>query len=323
MPDEHGTSQPQGTSVSETSPDSKSAHERAEGDTTQKTTQRPAAADTLTAGADAARIQGSPTAPNWVVVPRDNDGPQRSKAKEAREWLQVGILIVATAWGVYAFFTKELTLPARRPAALQVTPAIDELGRRGQLALVRARLTVSNQTQNTVYVPGFMSVVHGIKYGAQAQRDSEFAVSMRLLLADSLRDESQFRARYSRAARSQVIAEWINPYMETRFEPGADGIFEHVFLVPVDSFDVVRLMVHYYLSKSVDQIDHVKWEVSPRGGISSDVYLRRTRGQKGSHAELYDFLADTIDWHRKWAKDNGFVSGLSVATASLWMSGKP
>jgi protein-disulfide isomerase len=48
---------------------------KAEGDTTQNAPPRPAASDTLTARADAARIQGSPSAPVWVVEISDFQCP--------------------------------------------------------------------------------------------------------------------------------------------------------------------------------------------------------------------------------------------------------
>jgi protein-disulfide isomerase len=51
------------------------AGNEAEGDTTRKPAPGPAAADTLTARADAARIQGSPTAPVWVVEVSDFQCP--------------------------------------------------------------------------------------------------------------------------------------------------------------------------------------------------------------------------------------------------------
>jgi protein-disulfide isomerase len=47
----------------------------AEGDTTQRSTPRPVVTDTATARADAARIQGSPTAPLWVVEISDFQCP--------------------------------------------------------------------------------------------------------------------------------------------------------------------------------------------------------------------------------------------------------
>jgi protein-disulfide isomerase len=51
------------------------AGNEAEGDTTQRAAPRPASTDTLTARADAARIQGSSTAPVWVVEVSDFQCP--------------------------------------------------------------------------------------------------------------------------------------------------------------------------------------------------------------------------------------------------------
>lgn len=55
------------------------------------------------------------------------DAPASSRFTRIREWVQFGILVFATAWGVYTFILKDIIRPAQRPTALELTTTLEEV----------------------------------------------------------------------------------------------------------------------------------------------------------------------------------------------------
>lgn len=79
--------------------------------------------------------------------------PAKPLLQRIKDWLQIILLVFGAAWGIYTFVYKEIIVPSRRPAALRVTATLEEVGRKKDMLLVRARIVVSNQSDTKIYAP--------------------------------------------------------------------------------------------------------------------------------------------------------------------------
>src|SRR5215218_6583250 len=97
--------------------------------------------------------------------------PPPASARDRRPWLTSAIvrdviqalaLLIAAMWGGYTFIYREIIIPARRPAALVVTPTLEAIGRRGDTILARATFHMVNHSASKVYAPAIWYSVRGL-----------------------------------------------------------------------------------------------------------------------------------------------------------------
>jgi hypothetical protein len=253
-----------------------------------------------------------------------SDAPA-TPGKTFRDWVQFAIVVLVAFWGAYTFIYKEVIVPNRRPATLLVTPSLAEIGRRDGFSLVRARLELKNGGEKRVYAPAITYVVYGFRFATQNLSDSALVELEKRLLAlpPERRSPMQISSRHSKRDRATVLVSWIEPDKDVWLDPGLTETFEHMFLVPHDVYDALRLDVQYYMTKRNKRIARVDWEAMPDGTLEPSIYLKRwDTDTVRKKARLYDF-ADTIESHRNWKEENGFQTSLSTVSLGMWPATRP
>jgi hypothetical protein len=208
----------------------------------------------------------------------------KSKAEKIRDWAQFVILIFAGLWAAATFYYKEVFLPDHRPASLVVTGSLEEVGRKGKLALVRARVHVLNKEEAKICAPAFWFTVRGVQF--QVRTTPYLANDPKLQNSDgSLVDTF---SNYS-DSKKEVIANWKPGYWENWYEKNSEETFEELFYVPHDKYQALELNVKHWIVKSIQDIDSVKWKLSEDGSFSPIIMMKMISTENGKQsAEVYD-----------------------------------
>jgi hypothetical protein len=237
--------------------------------------------------------------------------PPRPREQVIKEWTQFALLLFASVWGVYTFVYKEIIVPARRPATLTVSGTLEELGRKGNMALIRARVHAVNSSNAKIYVPAFWYTATGVRL--QPARSSETPVKS--VVEAGLKTPLEGIARYS-AEAGDVVAVWRLPGMEVWYEPGDETTNEELFYVPVDSFEAIRLKVDVIGAKGIDRLAGVQWTVGEDGSLFPQLLLKkRSYLRKSSRVEPFNSFVNRR--HRRWELKNRVGHNWSISTLSL------
>lgn len=234
------------------------------------------------------------------------DAPASSRFTRIREWVQFGILVFATAWGVYTFILKDIIRPAQRPTALELTTTLEEVGRSASSRMIRIRIVCSNPSDRRIYIPALWYTVWGHKLAEQDQEGFLHAVESA--------EPRTIAGRYARIVRTDVVASgrvWVDS--DTWYDPHDRTTDEAIFSVPVKLFDFLESRVDYWFLTDIGMIGKPRWELQRDG---SWVPILTVKSQEGSRLE--DFDPTSNPRHRKLELTNQLGQNRSVASLSLW-----
>lgn len=227
---------------------------------------------------------------------------------------------IATVFGFYTFWYKDVEGPKHSPATLAITPVLEELGRRGNDVLVRASFSVHNESASRVYVPLFWFSVYGHCYSARTIPGASFArtTESTFLAAPPEGRAPTLSSRFSEPSHGEVVASgrlWNTK--SVYFDPKAERRMEELFLVPAAQFDALQIRVDYFLVKNVEDLADPRWRVLDGGALHGEIWLHKdpSRGDTAT-AERYDRTR-----HADWKKDHGAGWGWSHASLALWSDG--
>ncbi|HEX8691587.1 MAG TPA: hypothetical protein VF746_04035 [Longimicrobium sp.] len=221
--------------------------------------------------------------------------------RDLRDWTQVSAIAFAAFFGIYTFWYTDIIGPARLPAALVVVPRLEEIGRFGDTAVVRATFQIANQSQSNVWVPAMWYRVTGMRFAPQD------ASSPWVRYSAAGREEH--RARYSRLERQALVASGrLFEHRTNRFQPGGQSQLEEVFLVPICEYDVVRLQVDYAQFRNVEGLQEIGWETKGEETIAPTFTVSNWRGKpERLKGERY----------KEWKKAHGAAFNYTLASLPL------
>jgi len=246
-----------------------------------------------------------------------NDRP-KSIPKAVREWTQFALLVFAAAWGVVTFVIKDMIIPARRPATLAITSTLEEVGRTGTTALIRARVHAVNHSDSKIYVPAFWYTARGSRLvAARPPPTGTIKPIVDRAFDPRVKPPHDAAALYSAEDTTTVVAVWrVSPDPDTWYEPADETTNEELFYVPVDGYDAVRLTVEVIVSKSIDGLARVDWPVAEDGSLWPQLLLKK-EGYERDSSQVEPFNAFQNRRHRDWEVRNRVGHNWSVATLSL------
>lgn len=245
-------------------------------------------------------------------VPARNRRPWLTSAI-VRDVIQAMALLIAAMWGGYTFIYREIIIPARRPAALVVTPTLEAIGRRGDTILARATFHMANRSAGKVYAPAIWYSVRGLKLRPTDTEDTAY------LRQNGERADSLYStARFSEFTAADVIAVGkLAPEVETWYEPDGEQRLEQLLYIPADRYDAAQLVVQYLIAKDVGDVEEVRWRALDDGELEPRLVFRRG-SRYGTASMAPAALSDTSARYVRWLRGNqGGVSWVT-ATISLW-----
>lgn len=226
-------------------------------------------------------------------------------SKSFREWTQFGIVLFATAWGVYTFVYKETILPSRRPATLTVSTNLEELGRTSETVLIRLRIHAVNRTDRKVYVPALWYTVCGLKLQGQTPEESDYRSQVEFA------PDAELQARYSSIAAADVVAVGtILNRITSYYEPTDETTNEVLFEVPVDKYDALQARAQFFLTRETEGLALSGWRVGERGELDPKLLLSGRPYEPEFNAQ-----------HYAWAISKGAGFNWSSSTLALWPKG--
>ena len=238
---------------------------------------------------------------------------RRSTSRLIRDLLQSVALIIAAMWGAYTFFYREIIIPARRPAALVVTPSLEAIGRRGDTVLAKATFLMQNHSDSKVYAPAIWYTVRGLKLQPVATEDTAYLRANR-----ENADKPYPTARFSQFTAADVIGEGkINGEVEYWFDPGGEQRVEQILYIPADRYDAAQLSVQYLVTKDIHELKQVRWRTTDDG----DLDPRLVFAEGSSYAGPAAALSDTVPRYVRWLKRHQGGVNFVIATMSLWRNG--
>jgi hypothetical protein len=238
---------------------------------------------------------------------------RRSTSRLIRDVLQSVALIIAAMWGAYTFFYREIIIPARRPAALVVTPSLEAIGRHGDTVLAKATFVLVNHSDSKVFAPAIWYSVRGLKLQPVATEDTAYLRGNR-----ENADKPYPTARFSQFTAADVIGEGkINGEVEYWFDPGGEQRVEQILYIPADRYDAAQLSVQYLVTKDIHELKQVRWTTTDDGELNPRLVFAAGSPYAGPPAEL----SDTVPRYVRWLKGHQGGVNFVSATMSLWRSG--
>lgn len=240
----------------------------------------------------------------------END-PKKSIGAKVRDWTQFAVILFASVWGIYTFVYKEIIVPAHRPAALAISCDLQEVGRNENMALVRARVHLANKRDTKIYAPAIWLTLKGLRITAKEASDERIVPP-----AENVQPPPEKFASSSEEEAS-FVARWRLPDWETWYEPGDETTNEVLFYVPLNLYEAAELTVQVFVTKNIDDLASVKWNVAEDGSFEPILMLKGPGYDKDKHPELVEpFKAETTQ-HRKWEVKYGVGQDWSVTVLSL------
>ncbi|HET7229999.1 MAG TPA: hypothetical protein VFJ16_08365 [Longimicrobium sp.] len=248
--------------------------------------------------------------------------PQPVPARDRRPWLTSAIvrdvvqavaLLIAAMWGGYTFIYREIIIPARRPAALVVTPTLEAIGRRGDTILAKATFHMVNHSPSRVYSPAIWYSVRGLKLQAVAMDDSTYQRQNR-----DAAGKPYPTARFSAFTAADLIGMGkVQDQVETWFDPEAEQTIEHLLYIPADRYDAAQLAVQSLVVKNVGDVKEVRWRTTSEGDLEPRLVFRAD-SKFGTASMAPAALSDTSPRYVRWLRANQGGVNFVTATLSLW-----
>ena len=257
--------------------------------------------------------QSQPVAPPQQRVAVAPPLVRRSTSRLIRDLLQSLALVIAAMWGAYTFFYREIIIPARRPAALVVTPSLEAIGRKGDTVLAKATFLIVNPSESRVYAPAIWYSVFGLKLQAVAMEDTAYLRRNR-----ENADQPHATARFSQFTAADVIGEGkINGEVEYWFDSNGQQRVEQILYIPADRYDAAQLSVQYLATKDIHELKQVRWRTMDDGELDPRLVFAEGSPYAGPPAEL----SDTVPRYVRWLKRHQGGVNVVTATLSLWGNG--
>ena len=192
----------------------------------------------------------------------------KSKAEKIRDWAQFVILLGAGVWAAATFYIKEIYIPANRPASLVVTGSLEEVGRKGEFALIRARVHLINKQEVKIYAPALWFTVRGLQFQATPYKSCN----------PKLQNEDgsliQTFANYSNLEKT-VVANWQSGDWRNWYEKDNEATYEELFYVPHDKYQALQLDVEHWVTRSITDIAAVGWNLKKDGSFSPLIEMKK------------------------------------------------
>jgi hypothetical protein len=245
------------------------------------------------------------------VATREGD-----KSEAIKNWVQTVAICLAGVWALYTFIYKESIAPARLPPHLDISAALQKVGRKGPLVSIRASVLMKNNSGTRVYVPASWFKME-VSRVARLERfsDSAYADFVRRSLNEG--DWSVPRL-YADSQWHEVEAGWIlDPRVVPPpwFDPEQQGAREFMLYLPADEFDEVRFQVVFSFSSKEAHPLVYKWGTSKDGSLSVQQYVKLA-GFEHDSAQVEDYDPKLNPAHRKLRDQLAFNP--QVALLSLW-----
>ncbi len=221
-------------------------------------------------------------------------------SKEIREWIKIGLIIFATAWGSYEFIVKDIIRPAQKPTALDLVATLEKVGKKNKNILVRARITARNPTDRRIYVPAYWFTVKGYRLS-----DSTTTTN---ILYKSIFEKprgTEFVSSYSPIISTEIIAQQRIIYEGNAWwEPEDKTNDEVIFAVPKGKFDFLELRIHYLHTRDESALDIPTWITLEDGSWNAQFKLKQSSGE----------VSELI----KWQISTGSGYNWYITTLPLW-----
>jgi len=234
------------------------------------------------------------------------------------EWAQALLLGMGTMIAAGTFWFKDIYEPAVTPATLNISPALEMIGRRGDDLLVRASLSVENRGGYRVYVPAFWYTVRGYCFRPRAMSPDSYEAALRTWPGGGM--QSRFNEP---AVGDLLVAGRPSPRKDSHFDPGSQRHYEELFLVPAGQYAALRMEVQYMVAKDVSEVDSTHWWQADHQ-VGEQVFLPTPRAAAGPGVLAWsrDGTTASLPYHREkhdaWRKRAGAALGWSHSTLSLW-----
>jgi len=245
-------------------------------------------------------------------VPAQNRRPWITSAI-VRDVVQALALLIAAMWGGYTFIYREIIIPARRPAALVVTPTLEAIGRRGDTILAKATFHMVNHSPSKVYAPAIWYAVRGLKLQAVATDDTTYLRQSR-----EQADKPYPTARFSEFTAAEVIGTGkVATEVETWWEPEAEQRLEYLLYIPADRYDAAQLQVVTLVAKDVSDLKEIRWRTTDEGDLEPRLVFR-PESKYGTAGLAPAAMSDTTPRYVHWLRANQGGVNFVTATISLW-----
>ncbi|HET7461243.1 MAG TPA: hypothetical protein VFJ82_08335 [Longimicrobium sp.] len=245
-------------------------------------------------------------------VPAQNRRPWITSAI-VRDVVQALALLIAAMWGGYTFIYREIIIPARRPAALVVTPTLEAIGRRGDTILAKATFHMVNHSPSKVYAPAIWYSVRGLKLQGVAPDDTTYLRHNR-----EQAGKPYPTARFSEFTAADVIGTGkVASEVETWWEPEAEQRLEFLLYIPADRYDAAQLGVTSLVAKNVGDVKEIRWRTTDDGELEPRLVFRPDSKYAGA-GPAPAALSDTTPRYVRWLRANQGGVNFVTATVSLW-----
>lgn len=222
-------------------------------------------------------------------------------AENVREWLQFIVIVVAGLWGAYTFIYKEIIIPAARPASLEVSGEMENIGQKDGNILVRVRIYVSNIREIKVYAPAIWFTVRGLDLEAVKPANESYGIMQ--IDAYSIQ-----RARYGKQEEI-VLAAWRFQDDGNWYQPGDETSNDYLFYVPEGQFEALQLKLEFMVTKNIDLLANVRWQDTD--GVFSPTLM--IKDENGTDAPFNYENARHLAWSEKVGLSyNWFLTTLSL-----------
>lgn len=161
----------------------------------------------------------------------------KTRGETINTWTQTIGIILAGLWGLYIFVHQEILKPKYAPAHISANLELAKVGTKESMLAVQARLTLSNQSEQTRYLLPSMFVLYGTKADRANTTDDEFL--NRLNKALKAKDD-QVVALYTSRYKWKIVA--AGPIFTGLYlQPKESTSKALVFFVPKKEYDVLRI----------------------------------------------------------------------------------
>ena len=221
-----------------------------------------------------------------------------SRWKNTRYWVQVVVVVFVALSGAYQFVFKDIIRPSREPTALELSTGLENVGKKGGMVLVRARITAVNPTNRRIYVPAFWFNVRAVRLFSAAHQVEADQKSGTL-------DPDRLVTAYAQIASRELIAyQRIVTAGNAWWDPKDKTHDEAVFAVPEGKFDYLEMRVTYLHTRFGDVLLEPDW-------------IQDAEGEWTAMFRLKPGLFGKRDPY-KWQEKTGSGQNWSVATLPLW-----
>jgi len=230
-----------------------------------------------------------------------------------RDVIQAVALLIAAMWGGYTFIYREIIIPARRPAALVVTPTLEAIGRHGDTILAKATFHMVNHSASRVYAPAIWYSVRGLKLQGLATEDTTY-----LRQNQEAANKPYPTARFSEYTVADVIGTGkVASEVETWWDTEAEQSLEFLLYIPADRYDAAQVTVTSLVAKNVGDVKEVSWRTNEAGDLDPRLVFRR-ESKYGVASMAPAALSDTSTRYVRWLRDNQAGVNFVTSTISLW-----